>query len=115
MTPYSRRDVVLVPFPFSEQPERAKRRPALVISSDAYHQACDDMIIAQITSRMSATPRPGDHPIRRWREAGLVAPSLVRARLTTLHRGLIVRRLGVLAEQDVQAFSKALSSALGLG
>jgi mRNA interferase MazF len=114
MTTYSRGDVVLVPFPFTEQPAKSKRRPALIVSADAYQRACNDVIIAQITSHVSAAPRPGDHPLENWREAGLMAPSLVRAKLTTLHRDLVLRRLGSLTKQDTKAFGKALAFALEL-
>ena len=49
MTSYERGAVVLVPFPFSERLV-AKKRPAVVVSSDAYHKVSSDVIIAQITS-----------------------------------------------------------------
>ena len=114
MTTFSRGDIVLVPFPHTERPQETKKRPALVVTTDAYHKACRDVIIAQITSRISAVPRPGDHTIGRWRKAGLLAPSLVRARLATLRQDLVVRKLGALDDDDVGAFDKALSSALGL-
>ena len=38
MTGYEFGDVVLVPFPFTDQ-SAIKRRPAIVISSAAYHRA----------------------------------------------------------------------------
>ncbi len=36
-TAYSFGDVVLVPFPFTDQ-TASKKRPAVVVSADAYHQ-----------------------------------------------------------------------------
>lgn len=56
-------DVVLVPFPFTDQ-TAAKKRPAIVVSSDAYHRERPDVIVVAVTSR---TDRPvvsiGDVPI----------------------------------------------------
>ena len=83
MTVYKRGDVVLVPYAFDER-GAGKKRPALVISTEEYHQATGELLIAQITSRVSAPPRPGDYPIEGWREAKLPRPALVRARLATL-------------------------------
>lgn len=113
MTQFKRGAVVLVPFPFTDL-SALKRRPAVVISSDAYNAATGDVIIAQVTSRVNSPPRPGDHLIRLWRQAGLVAPSLARARMTTLHGSIVVKPLGTMPQQEMTAISRALASALGL-
>jgi mRNA interferase MazF len=114
MTSYERGDVVLVPFPFSERAV-AKRRPAVVVSSNTYHAASDDVVIAQITSKLAVTPRPGDHHVVAWQEAGLVTPSLVRVKLATLHSALILRRLGTMPASDMRAVDRGLAVALSLG
>jgi len=107
--------VVLVPFPFpfSERPV-TKKRPAVVVSSDAYHEASNDVVIAQITSKLAARPRPGDHRVAAWQEAGLVTPSLVRVKLATLDGGLILRRLGTMPSPDMRAIDRGLVVALSL-
>ena len=110
---YRRGDVVLVPFPFSDRLAE-KQRPAVVVSIEAYQAAGGDLIIAQLTSRTDAPPRPGDHRLSSWREAGLPLPSLARARLATLHGGRIRRRLGALAPADLAAVEQALRAVLGL-
>lgn len=112
MTMPDRGDVVLVPFPFTDLSD-TKRRPALILSSGAYNEATGDVIIAQITSRVSAPLRPGDCSIEQWREAGLLAPSRVRAKLTTLARALLVRRLGRMPAGDLSSIDEALSGVLG--
>ena len=53
-TAYSFGDIVLVPFPFTDQ-TAAKKRPAIVVSSDAYHRDRRDLIIMAVTSQA----RPG--------------------------------------------------------
>jgi len=114
MTSYERGDVVLVPFPFSERLV-TKKRPAVVVSSNAYHAASSDVVIAQITSKLAVAPRPGDHRVVAWQEAGLVTPSLVRVKLATLHNGLILRRLGTMPASDMRAVDRGLGIALNLG
>jgi len=113
MTSYDRGDVVLVPFPFSERLV-TKKRPAVVVSSNAYHRASRDVIIAQITSKLTTPPRPGDHRIVAWQDAGLVTPSLARAKLATLHSALILRRLGTMPRPDMRAIDRRLAAALSL-
>jgi len=41
-------DIVLVPFPFTNQ-SQAKKRPAVVVSSTRYHEARPDIIIMALT------------------------------------------------------------------
>lgn len=43
-------EVVLVPFPFSNQ-SGAKKRPALIVSSSDYNRQRPDVIIMAVTSR----------------------------------------------------------------
>ncbi len=110
---YKRGDIVLVDFPFSDQPT-SKRRPALIVSSNAYNTSCDDVLIAQITSQTEVEQRIGDHLVQDWREAGLLRPSLIRARLATVDGSLILRRLGVMSKEDITAFGRGLVTALAL-
>ena len=111
--PYRRGDVVLVPFPFTERLAE-KQRPAVVVSTEAYYAAGNDLIIAQITSRTNPPPRPGDHLLGGWREAGLPLPSLVRARVTTIHTSRVRRLLGTLTSHDLASVDMGLRSALGV-
>lgn len=108
MTGYSRWDIVLVRFPFSDL-TTAKRRPGLVVSPDAYNAAGPDLVIELITSRLGVPPRPGDHRIRFWRESGLQKPSLLRMKLATIHREIVIKKIGRLFEakhRDVLAALK---------
>ena len=50
MTHYNRGDVVLVPFPFSDQ-TTTKKRPAVIISSNTYNDTFRDIVIMAITSQ----------------------------------------------------------------
>ena len=50
-TTYSFGDVVLVPFPFTDQTV-SKKRPAVVVSADAYQQHRPDVIVMAVTSQI---------------------------------------------------------------
>lgn len=111
-TAFERGDVVLVPFPFTD--ERTERmRPALVVTSGEYHAGCDDCIVAMVTSRVEAARRPGDHLVRGWKNAGLLHPSVVRAKLTTISRRLVRRRIGRMPDDDLRAFIRGLVAVIG--
>jgi len=49
-TRYRRGDIVLVSFPFTDL-SSSKRRPALVVSPDAFNQTMQDLVLAAITSQ----------------------------------------------------------------
>ncbi len=99
-------------FVFSDD-SGVKLRPALVVSSDSYHRGRQEAVIAAITSNIRR-PLPGDHRLVRWKEAGLLFPSLVTGILRTVKRGMIQRRLGALHAVDARAVDAALRAALGL-
>lgn len=51
MTGYDFGDVVLVPFPFTDQ-TAVKKRPAIVVSSPAYNRTHRDVMVMAVTSRV---------------------------------------------------------------
>lgn len=51
MISYKQGDVLLVPFPFTDQSGQ-KQRPAVVVSGNAYNQVHPDLIMAPITSQI---------------------------------------------------------------
>ena len=112
MTPYSRGDVVLVNFMFSEE-TGVKRRPSLVLSRDAYHEDRQEAIIAAITSNVERL-LVGDHLVSGWREAGLLYPSVVTGIIRTVKQTMIAGRLGKLGQQDLDSVSDNLKEILGL-
>ena len=112
-TTYNRGDVVLVPFQFSDRPV-FKRRPAIIVSSDAFHAGRRDVIIAAITSRIREPLLAGDQMIIRWQECGLPKPSVATAILRTVKDAMIVRRIGALAKEDLRPLDASLTVSLGL-
>lgn len=84
MTGYDFGDVVLVPFPFTDQ-SAVKRRPAVVVSSLAYHQTCPDLLIVAITSQQSSSLSGGEVQVQDWQGAGLLKPSVLKPILTTIN------------------------------
>ena len=112
MTGYSRGDVVLVSFVFSDETGE-RRRPAVIVSSDAYHHSRQEAIIAAVTSRADRI-LVGDHLIGDWRGAGLLFPSVATGIIRTIKHGMIVKKLGTMPASDMQAIDNKLKLMLGL-
>jgi mRNA interferase MazF len=105
-------DVVLVPFPFTDQ-STTKRRPAVVVSSERYHHERPDLIILAVTSQVRAAPALGEAAIGKWKEAGFLKPSVLKPLLAMIEKGLVLRKLGRLEDEDRQTLQGVLSEILG--
>lgn len=111
MTAYEFGDVILVPFPFTDQ-STSKRRPAVVVSSDAYHRERPDLVILAVTSQARPATGFGEAVVVRWRDAGLLRPSVLKPVLATIAPGLVLRKLGRLADEDRAALRNPLREIL---
>ena len=112
MTAYSRGDIVLVGFVFSDESGR-KLRPAVIVSSGAYHRARQEVIVAAITSNVRRRLL-GNHLIADWRGAGLLFPSVATGILRTIKGAMIDRKLGNMPRSDLDVVDRELRRALGL-
>lgn len=112
MTAYSFGDVVLVPFPFTDQ-TTTKQRPAVVISSAAYHQARFDVILMAVTSQLRPSLGVGEAIVQNWKGAGLLKPSVLKPVITTIEQRLIIRTLGRLQEEDRHALTRVIATVIG--
>lgn len=112
MTSYEQGHVVLVRFVFSDE-RGAKRRPAVIVSSDEYNGGRQEAIMAAITSNVDRL-LVGDHLIVMWREAGLLFPSVATGVIRTIKQDMIESRLGMMPPGDMQAICERLAQSLGL-
>ena len=110
-TAYSFGDIVLVPFPFTDQ-SATKRRPAVVDSSPRYNRERTDLIIMAVTSQ--ARPASGlDLQVTDWKGAGLIKPSVVKPVITTIEASLVIRRLGQLKKEEQEVLRKTIGQIVG--
>jgi mRNA interferase MazF len=112
---FRRWDVIPVPFPFIEG-HATKRRPALVVSTDAFHRAHRACFGAMITTaRDMRDVRPDDIQIGDLGGAGLSRPCVIRlARLAVFEWSAQVRRVGTLHRRERQAIALLLHRWLGI-
>jgi mRNA interferase MazF len=111
-TIYQFGEVILVPFPFTNQAE-SKKRPAVVISSPAYHANRPDLLIMAITSQTHTTPDFATVPVIDWQAAGLLKPSFAKPVLTTLEQTLVIRSMGNLTPRDQHSLRQMLAQIFG--
>jgi mRNA interferase MazF len=104
-------DVVLVPFPFTNQ-AASKKRPAVIVSSEAYNRAKPDAMVMAITSQLRPSPALGEVWIGQWQAAGLIKPSSVKPVFATLEQAMIIRQLGTISNGDQAALKKAITDVL---
>ncbi|MBI4639848.1 MAG: type II toxin-antitoxin system PemK/MazF family toxin [Candidatus Tectomicrobia bacterium] len=98
-------DVVLIDFPGVTE---VKNRPAIVVSTDLYHNHRSDIIIALVTTQIASATAPTDYVLQDWAAAGLRRPSVSRSFLATVpaRRAVSIGRLSDRDWQEVQACLK---------
>lgn len=112
MTSFECGDVVLVPFPFTDQ-SASKKRPAVVISSEAYNNERPDLIIMAITSQFKPAPMIGEVVIQHWQAAGLLKPSVIKPVITTIEKLLVIQIMGRLEDEDLRGLRESFVGILG--
>lgn len=105
-------DVVLVPFPFTDQ-AGSKQRPAVVVSSAAYNRVKPDIIMMAVTSQLKPHAAFGEVWVSAWEAAGLLKPSAIKPVFETFEKRLIIRTLGIIGESDQGSLRTALTDILG--
>jgi mRNA interferase MazF len=65
-----------------------KFRPAVVVSSDTYHQQRPDTIVGVLTTQRPRPETETDYLLLDWEQAGLRAPSWFRLYLITIEQPL---------------------------
>jgi mRNA interferase MazF len=100
MTAYKPGDILLVPFPFTDQ-TTTKQRPAVVLSSESYNRSHPDLILAPATSKI--THKTDEVLVSEWQSADLLKASVVKPILASFETSLVRRQLGALAQSDLTA------------
>lgn len=109
MSSYSRGEVVLVRYPFSDL-SGSKIRPAVIVNVP---HTSKDVFILPLTSKTTSL-LAGEFVLKDWRQAGLNVETAVKRGLYTVQQNLIVQRVGKLWDSDLKALNDALRLWLGL-
>ena len=105
-------DVVLIPFPFTDQ-STTKKRPAVVVSTAAYHRDRPDLIVLAVTSQIRQPLRTGEALLVRWQSAGLPKPSMLKPVVATVEQRMVIKKIGRLDEEDLARVTECLQAIVG--
>lgn len=105
-------DVVLVPFPFTDQ-SGTKKRPAVVISGSNYNAGRRDIVIMAITSQVRTPLDFGEAMVADWQAAGLIKASVFKPVFATIERTLVVRTMGQLSAADAKTLREIVRDCWG--
>lgn len=117
---YRRGDIVLVPFPFTDDPVAAKKRPAIIVQADRNNVRLSSVIVAQITSNIArAKHEPTQFLIQRGtlaaRAAGLLTDSAIKCEtLATISKKRIIKRIGQLLPEQMKQLEACLRASFDL-
>lgn len=109
MPSYSKNEIVLVRYPFSNL-SGSKVRPAAVVNAP---HASQDVIIVPLTSRVTSL-LAGEFALAEWSKAGLNVASAVKPGIYTIHQSLVVKSIGRLSANDANGLEMSLRMWLAL-
>ena len=114
----NRGDVILVRFPHPSG-VRGKKRPAVVVQSDAYKQAIKTIVVAEVTKNLTMASDPAclfiDVNTLEGQAAGLKRNSVVLCLiLATIDRDRVDQLLGTLPAAMSNGLNDCLKAALGI-
>jgi mRNA interferase MazF len=109
MPSYSKGNVVLVKYPFSDTSDY-KVRPAIAVGAPHISQ---DIFVVPFTSKIDNL-LVGEFLMKHWKEAGLNVASAVKRGLFTIHQSLVIKKTGSVSRQDADELEHSLRTWLGL-
>jgi mRNA interferase MazF len=92
---------------------KAKRRPAVVISTDIYQANRPDVVVAELTTQLAQAVTPTDYILQEWGTAGLRQPSAFRVYLSTI-LAIDATWIGHLSDRDWQEVQARLRLGLAV-
>ena len=66
-----------------------------------------------VTSRVESVQTLGECSIGDWRQAGLLKPSVVKPVITTIEKGLVIKKLGQLQPADQDQLRQIVKTIIG--
>jgi mRNA interferase MazF len=109
MPNFSKNEVVLVRYPFSDL-SSSKVRPAVVINAPHSSQ---DLFVVALTSKTSNL-LTGEFVLTDWKKAGLNVETAVKRGIFTIKETLVKKRVGKLEDVDLKQLEISLKDWLNL-
>ncbi len=109
MPNFSKPEIVLVRYPFSDLTS-SKVRPAVIVNASHTSQ---DLFVVALTSKTSGL-LSGEFVLADWNLAGLNVETAVKRGIFTIKQTLVKMRVGKLSDADAEQLEKSLRDWLDL-
>ena len=109
MPSYSKNEIVLVRYPFSDLTS-AKVRPAVIVNAP---HTSHDVLIVPLTSKTTGL-LVGEFVLAEWKGAGLNVETAAKRGIFTIHEKLVLKSVGKLLTVDVEKLENSVREWLGL-
>jgi mRNA interferase MazF len=107
------RDLLLVPFPFSDQSGR-KVRPVIVVSNNTFNEKSEDIIVIAVTSNISKDYYSLSLTNNDLEEGKLFTPCCIKVEnILKLEKELIVKKIGRINEKTLKEIISVLFKIVG--
>jgi mRNA interferase MazF len=105
---YKQGDILLIPIPFTDLSSN-KKRPVLVLSNNDYNNKTEDIIVAAITSNLTAKDYIVMLGNKDLEEGSLKVDSCIRVdKIYTLSQSIVISRFGAVYEHVIGDVRKSL-------
>ena len=103
-------DLLLIPFPFSDQLGR-KVRPVIVISNNAFNEHSEDLIVVGVTSNLSKDRYALKLNSKDLEEGKLISECCIKVEnILKLDKSLIIKKIGRIKKEKISQITKILDS-----
>ena len=106
---YRQREIVLVPFPYSDL-SASKKRPVLIVSNDDFNDKFDDVVVCVISSNLYKDSYSLELRNEDLEMGMLPELSVVKAhKLFSIHKSKIIRKFSIVKEKYFAEVEKVVA------
>ena len=106
------RDLLIVPFPFSDQSGR-KVRPVIVVSNDDFNNHSEDVIVVGVTSNIKRERYALNFSSKDLENGTLFADCIIKVEnILRLEKDLIIKKIGKINEKKLKEIHSVLDKIL---
>jgi mRNA interferase MazF len=103
---YSKGEIILLPYPFTDLTEH-KVRPAVIVGPNG--EKYEDIFVVPLTSKVHNLTE-SEFCLENWKESGLNVPTAVKRGCILIDAELVIKKVGILSKTDLERVNKALKT-----
>ena len=106
---YKQRQIILVPFPYSDLSTK-KKRPVLIVSNNEYNEKYDDIVVCVVSSQIYKKDDYSINLINNDLEYGILPEkSIIKVhKLFTIHKSKILKKFSIVKKEFFDKVSNRL-------